>query len=338
MRDAVPVVLDTDIGADPDDAIALALACASPEVRLLGVTTVDGDVHLRARMASRLLGMAERADVPVVPGMPRPLGPGRGPTMLGFEGRGLLDHPWAGPEAAILDGSAPDWLIHTSKRTPYHLVAIGPLSNVAVACRLDPGFAGRLLGLTIMGGVYDEGALPEAWRRTIRERGPIAGPDHNTASDPTAALVCARSGAKTIWVTSEVTHRVPLSRAERQRLRADRPLTAALGRLIDAWYEAWLRPTLLADDPPAIPADAVAILHDPLTLASLLPRRDDWLALRSTRLRYAIRGGVFRLREAGADGGATASVAVAAQGERFAALCVDRIVRHATWTPPQPGA
>ena len=68
MNSRIPIVLDTDIGTDIDDTLALLLALASPELRILGVTTVDGDVDLRARIASRLLGYAGRADIPVFRG------------------------------------------------------------------------------------------------------------------------------------------------------------------------------------------------------------------------------------------------------------------------------
>src|SRR5262245_17432712 len=87
MPTPIPIVIDTDGGADPDDAIALALALASPDVDVRGVTTVDGDVELRARMAARLLGMGGRPEVPVVPGASV-----RGTQMMGLEGRGLLAH------------------------------------------------------------------------------------------------------------------------------------------------------------------------------------------------------------------------------------------------------
>jgi inosine-uridine nucleoside N-ribohydrolase len=325
MRTPIPIVIDTDVGADPDDAIALALALASPDVDVRGVTTVDGDVDLRARMAARLLGMAGRPEVPVVRGASV-----RGTQMMGLEGRGLLDHDWDGPEARILDTSAPQWLVETAKRERVHLVALGPLTNVAAACRLDSGFAGRLLGLTVMGGVYDETALPEPWQRAIRERGPDAWPDYNTYVDPLGALVAARAGADVTWVTSEVTHGIPLSRRGRERFDEGGPLGRALGRMVDSWYEGWFRENMVeGDNIAALPADTVSLLHDPLTLASLLPERDDWLTLRTVRLRYAIEGGLFRMYGAGREGEATARVAVSAEAERFAAFCVDRVVRRA---------
>lgn len=109
--------------------------------------------------------------------------------MMGLEGRGLLDHGWGGSEAHILDEAAPEWLVETANRQPFHLVALGPLTNVATACRLEPGFAGRLLGLTVMGGVYDETALPEAWQRAIAEHGADAWPDYNTYVVPRRRLL-----------------------------------------------------------------------------------------------------------------------------------------------------
>src|SRR5262249_17841594 len=74
----VPILLDTDIGDDIDDAFALALALASPEIDLRGVTTVSGDAHTRALIACRLLHAVGRDDVPVAPGAPAREPPGWG--------------------------------------------------------------------------------------------------------------------------------------------------------------------------------------------------------------------------------------------------------------------
>jgi inosine-uridine nucleoside N-ribohydrolase len=67
----VPIILDTDIGTDIDDAFALALALASPEIELRGVTTVSADAYGRALIACRMLHYAGRGEVPVAPGRPR---------------------------------------------------------------------------------------------------------------------------------------------------------------------------------------------------------------------------------------------------------------------------
>ncbi|MBW3633002.1 MAG: nucleoside hydrolase [Chloroflexi bacterium] len=321
----IPVVIDTDIGADPDDALALVLALASPEVDVRGVTIVSGDVDLRARMAARLLGMAGRQEIPVFRGQGVPLDPTRDPAMTGTEGQGLLDLPYEGPEATIDETFAPDWLAEESRRRPFHLVAIGPLTNVALALGQDPGLAGRLLGLTAMGGLLDARSMPVAWQRDIRERGPAAWPDYNTVSDPTAALAVARSMNTITWVTLDVTMRAPLRAMARDALLPNTPLGAALGRMIDAWRAFWF-PTALPspDDPSPVPADAVALLHDPLALAALFP--GEWLHLRPARLAYGIEDGVFRLHEQ--PDGASGRLAAEVDGARFEAFFVARIMRQ----------
>src|ERR687886_693095 len=104
MNAPTPIVIDTDIGADPDDALALCLAVASPEVEVRGVTIVSGDVDLRARMAARILGMAGREDIPIFKGHGPPIGAAQvevTPELAGLEGKGLLDEPYDGPEATI---------------------------------------------------------------------------------------------------------------------------------------------------------------------------------------------------------------------------------------------
>ena len=113
MTSPIPIVIDTDVGDDPDDALALMLALASPEVDVRGVTIVSGDVAWRARIATRLLGMAGRSDVPVF------LGRGESRQMSGAEGEGLLDHPYHGPEATVQTTPAVDWLLAESRRGPF---------------------------------------------------------------------------------------------------------------------------------------------------------------------------------------------------------------------------
>lgn len=337
MPTPIPIVIDTDAGADPDDAFALALALASPEVEVLGVTVVSGDVERRARIVARLLGLAGRADVPVFKGEGRALDPRDGAAMLGTEGEGLLDGPAAGPEATIAPGPAVDWLVATARRRPFHVVAIGPLTNVAHALRRDPGFAGRLRGLTIMGGVWDEAALPAAWRRAVAERGSLAAwPDYNTMADATAAAVVAAAAATapTTWVPLEVTVRAPLRREALDRLPAA-PLTAALREMVAAW-QPWFGPSLPEPDPGwSVPADAIGFLHDPLAVAALVG--GDWLRLAPVRCRGEVVGGVFRLRAGAGAAGAVATVATDVDGERFAAFCLDRIAALAARRLRDPG-
>lgn len=132
-------------------------------------------------------------------------------------------------------------------------------------------------------------------------------------------------------MTSEVTHSIPLSRGARERLEHGGEMGRALGRMVDSWYEGWFRENMVEGANIAgLPADTVSLLHDPLTLASLLSQRDDWLTLRTVWLSYAVGGRLFRMYEAGDGGEATARVAVSANAERFAEFCVGRIVRFAS--------
>ena len=110
------------------------------------MTIVSGDVDLRARIAARLLGMAGQEDISVFKGQGPPTGASPvevSPELTGLEGKGLLNHPYDGPEATIEQHAAIDWLVEESLQRPFHLVAIGPLTNVALAMERDAGFAER---------------------------------------------------------------------------------------------------------------------------------------------------------------------------------------------------
>jgi hypothetical protein len=166
--------------------------------------------------------------------------------------------------------------------------------------------------------------MPIVWQRAIQERGPTAWPDYNTMCDPAAALTGARCGIPVTWVTLDATMRAPLRAAARGLLPPDHPLGAALGRMIDAWHAAWFPSALPPpDDPSPVPADAVAILHDPLAVAALIP--GEFLRLQSTRLASGIEDGVFRLREQ--PDGAPGTLATEVDGAEFETFLVARIMR-----------
>src|SRR5918997_1119504 len=137
MTDVVrPAVLDTDIGSDVDDLLALTLLARAPEVHLIGITTVYGDTLLRARIARWTCDRLDRLDITVVPGLGETLA-GREIWWPGHEGVGLADLEDA-PVAEGLD--AVDYLCQTAREHAgeLDLIAIGPLTNVAAALREDP--------------------------------------------------------------------------------------------------------------------------------------------------------------------------------------------------------
>jgi purine nucleosidase len=268
--------------------------------------------------------MAGRAEIPVF------LGLGDTGRMSGAEGVGVLDRPYDEPEATVDPAPAVDWLLAESRRRPFHLVAIGPLTNVAAAIARDAGFAGRLVGLTVMGGLLDVSTMPAAWQRDIRERGAAGWPDYNTMCDPEAALTVAQCGIPVTWVPLDVTMRAPLRQAARDSLPEAHPLGAALGQAVDAWHKSWFPTALPAPfDPYPVPRDAVAILHDPLAVATLFA--GDWLRVRPARLAAEIEDRVFRLHERG--DGFPARLAVEVDGVAFERFVLERVSRLAAKSP-----
>ena len=189
------LILDTDIGTDVDDCLALALILGSPELELVGVTTVYGDVDLRARMVRRLLALHGTSAVPVLRGASDTL---RGELPIhweGHEGQGLVEEPdlvaSTGEEPAV------DFIVRTAREQPgqVHLLAIGPLTNVALVLQRDPDVP--LAGITIMGGAVN-GTEP-----TFAE--------HNLRSDPEAAAVGFTSGLPITLVPFDITTRVAIT-------------------------------------------------------------------------------------------------------------------------------
>jgi inosine-uridine nucleoside N-ribohydrolase len=149
------VVIDTDPGID--DAIAIFLALASPEVELLGLTTVFGNaaIGVTTRNALSLLEIAGRPDIPVAAGAATPLvAPYNGPApeIHGADGQGNAALPE--PQGRPLPLPAAEVLWQTAARHPrlVTVLAIGPLTNLALALRLHPEIAGLVERVVVMGG------------------------------------------------------------------------------------------------------------------------------------------------------------------------------------------
>ena len=229
------VILDTDIGSDVDDALALGVLLGSPEVDLVGVTTVYGDTTLRARLTSRLARLAGR-ELTVVAGERDTLS-GREVWWAGHEGAAfddLADEP-------VTAGDGVEYLVDTVLSAPgeIDLVAIGPLTNVAAAIRADERFAGALRHLYVMGGRFDR---PDA--------------EHNFRSDATAAQVVYGAGIPSTTTGLEVTTTVRLGADGVDRIAGVGAFGAALRTEIEQWWRfngaQWNTP------------------HDPLTVLTML--------------------------------------------------------------------
>lgn len=236
------VVLDTDIGTDTDDCLALGLILASPELKLEGVTCVYGDVALRYRMVVKLLRLRGVTEVEVRAGASQTLLGTKPVYWAGHEGQGLLE-----PQDERLTPppeTAADYIVRTVMGNPgqIHLICIGPLTNAALAFLREPRLAQNLAHVTIMGGVL---------RSPDRLDLPFV--EHNIAADPEDSHVVLSSGAPITLVPLDVTTRVYYTAEWAQRLRTcGTPYHEAIARQIELYHYVRLYGRSHAHDPLAV--------------------------------------------------------------------------------------
>jgi purine nucleosidase len=218
-----PVLLDTDIGSDIDDAVALAYLLKQPECELLGVTTVRDKPEQRAMLADAVCRAFGRSDVPVFSGTAGPLLVHR--------------HPSPPPQASVLprwahrDKFAPnaavDFLRQTIRSRPGELtlLSVGPLTNVGLLYALDPEIPTLLKQHVLMAGHYRNAA--------VDLRGPV---EWNVLCDPhAAALVFAAHVPKVVCVGLDVTTRCQMPVDECRRRFAEGPLKI-VADMAEVWF------------------------------------------------------------------------------------------------------
>jgi purine nucleosidase len=255
------IIFDTDIGTDVDDALALAFALRHPDIDLAAVTTVSGDTHVRGQIAARLLALAGHSDIEVAAGVREPLLRQGRMFWAGHEGKGLLEE---GEELPLSPRHGVELLVDSLQAEETELVTVGPQSNLAAALIKDPAIAGRISHLTVMGGFF---YACELEGRTVP---PTV--DYNLNADPEAAVKALSAPIPTTFVPGDVTMRAWLLERDLRRLEeANDPLCQALGRLVRIWSPIQRR--ILEGGGLPLPTDVVAILHDPLAVATLVDRR-----------------------------------------------------------------
>ncbi|MDQ1174515.1 purine nucleosidase [Microbacterium testaceum] len=229
------VILDTDIGSDVDDLMALALILGTPSLELVGVTTVYGDTALRARIVARVARLTGRS-FPVHAGLSTPL-----------SGREVW---WAGHEGALYDDldaetfesdDAVGFLVDRVLARPGEIdvIAIGPLTNIAAAIERDGRFAGAVRHLWVMGGTF-----------TDDER------EHNFRSDAVAARIVFDADIPTTVTGLDVTRLIDVRAEQVERIRDSGPLGALIDAEIRQWWAFW-------DTQWNVP-------HDPVTVLTLV--------------------------------------------------------------------
>ncbi len=239
------VIIDTDIGDDIDDALAVGLALSSPELKILGITSAWGDTALRARMLDRLLCQTGRADIPVAVGIEK-----HGPGQATFS-----QAKWAERQPAKPHPVAVDFLLDQIRRHPGEitLIAIAPETNLAAALARDPATFKKLKRIVLMGGSVRKGYDDLGY---APDRGPDA--EYNIAMDIPAAQAVFASGVP-LYVMPLDSTQLKLDEGMRQLLfTASTNLTDAIALL----YEQWSRSTNL-QTPTMFDAVAAAYAIDP---------------------------------------------------------------------------
>ena len=195
-QDRIPIIFDTDFVMPPhDDSMALMLALQSPELEILGVTTVMGNESLERATSDvlRMLEIAGQADIPVYEGADMPLVHAKSDFAVAEYGRWYENEtppepPGGYAQKQAEQESAVSFIVRTVMERPGEvtIVAIGPLTNIAQAIRAEPGFAANVDRLVIMGGAV--ATLPDGAGNVT----PNA--EFNFWVDPEAAYVTLRSG------------------------------------------------------------------------------------------------------------------------------------------------
>jgi purine nucleosidase len=285
------IILDTDIGDNIDDALALALAANSPELHLLGVTTVFRNAPRRAALARYVLDEWGQTSTRVVAGVSKPLLQAYD-FELGTQFQILQDDVWDDTTHAV------DFLIEQAHvkdepdtDNPLTVVCIGPLTNIAVALVREPELIPRIR-LVLMGG---------CWSRAEAET--------NMRSDPEAAAIVFSSGVEISMIGLDVTRRCQLSQAHLQQIAAASTRGAQrLHQLIELWREGTSR---------------TPVLNDPLAVLSLF---DNCITWEDKCIEVALCG-EQRGCTLSSDGEPNARVAVDVDAPRAVELCMARLLK-----------
>jgi inosine-uridine nucleoside N-ribohydrolase len=248
---SIPVLVDCDPGHD--DAIALLLALASPELDVLGVSTVAGNTTLEQTTANalRVLEFVGRGDVPVAAGAERPLV--RDPFVADYvHGETGLDGPvLPPPRGEPLRRHAVDFLAERllASPRPVTLIPTGPLTNVAILLATHPEAVSRIERIVLMGGSIAEGNVTPA-------------AEFNVWADPEAAARVFASGLDVTMIGLDVTHQALVTAADAERLRGLGRTGTMVAELLD-FFSRFHAETYGFDGAPVHDAVAVAEVARP---------------------------------------------------------------------------
>lgn len=246
------IIIDTDPGQD--DAVAILLALASPELEVLGLTCVAGNVPLAltSKNARVVCELAGRRDIKVFAGCDRPLARPLVTAEYVHGKTGLDGIALPEPVMPIQEMHAVDFLIETLRALPAGAVTLcplGPLTNIATAFTRAPDIVAKVAEVVLMGGAYFE----------VGNTTPAA--EFNIHVDPQAAEIVFRSGVPLVVMPLDVTHKVLTTRA---RIEAFRALGTQVGHAVASWTDFFERFDMAKYGSQGAP------LHDPCVIAYLL--------------------------------------------------------------------
>ncbi len=301
MSQTYKLIIDTDPGVD--DAIAILMALAWPGVELAGLTTVGGNVPLAkaTRNALALLEYAGRHDVPVARGAARPC---RGSYRYSYEfhGKSGISRRLPTPTLRPVSGSAVDFLSSKIQESPGRtgIVALGPLTNLALLLKKHPEALGKAASLFVMGG-----AVNTAGNVTAHA-------EFNFYSDPVAAQAVLSSGVPLTLVDLGACRQVYVTRDAAAGLKAGNRLGSLVVQLLVNWFKKH-------------PGRDRFEFYDPLTLAAALEpglTSTQQMALEVETENEERRGQVRRLSSQG-----NVAVADAVYSNDFFALLESRLFK-----------
>jgi purine nucleosidase len=225
------IILDTDIGSDVDDALALAMLLGSDSIDFLGITTVYGDTKLRAQIAAHLCHLANRS-IQVFAGLEKPLS-GREVWVSGSDGKAFSNLDQYAPE----NKSAVDFLLEKVNQNPgqIEVIAIGPLSNIASAIKQSESFATNVKRLWIMGGDFTKDKV-----------------EHNFKCDVAAAKIVLESNISITILDLPSSQKTIIKRDEIEKIKSSGKLGPTLHTEILNWIQPREQDWTTPHDPIAV--------------------------------------------------------------------------------------
>ncbi len=279
----IPVILDTDIGTDVDDAYALVLAARSPQIDLRAVTTVYSNVSVRSAIARKLLLLMGKDHVPVAAGRTNAFD-GHAPFWGGWEGKGILAEGEKVSGISALSAAELIAKVLLESEEKVVVVSVGGLSNIAMALQKNGSLRSRIARFVIMGGslnpILIEGKeIPERFETNLR-------------NDVEAARIVLESGVRITLVPAEVTFRTKLLNPDLDRIRHfPTPVAKAMAAMTAEW-EPRLKQFMATFGVSSYYSDGTVMLHDPLAVATLV--EPNVVTTEQRRIRIAVEKGNIR--------------------------------------------